>query len=247
MTSMLREIYRTSFEWAKLGGQTIEHPFGTTVYNLDHPEYGENNCLWNFDPKLADKHTYETTVKEFENLGTSCSQWVPSLAADLTSCDEYFGALGMADSPGEALLLDLDFEYEPDARLCAKPSNGETLSRVYSLQGQRSTGPVTRDKALSLLQQPNYDSYVFYWKGELAGRAGLLQVPGRVARLKSIFVGATFRRQGVASNLLRVIAAKARDLGYSYLASEVDPSNEASLECHRKVGFETQGLIHSYR
>ena len=40
---MLSEIYRTSFEWAKLGGQTIERPFGTIVYNKDHLEYGENN------------------------------------------------------------------------------------------------------------------------------------------------------------------------------------------------------------
>ena len=244
---MLSEIYRTSFEWAKLGGQTIEHSFGVTVYNLDHPEYNENNCLWYFDPELADESTFQVVVEEFENLGASCSQWVPSPSANLDLCDKYFRRHEMADSPGEGLLLHLDTEYHADARVCVKRSNKQSLSEVYSMSGQRSAGTVTRNKALSLLGIANYESYVCYWDGELAGRAGLLRVPGKVARLKSIFVGATFRRQGVGSSLIRVIATKARELGYPYLAAEVDPSNEASLECHRKVGFITAGLVHAYR
>ena len=247
VTNMLNEIYRTSFEWAKLGGQIIEHPFGVTVYNLNHPEYNENNCLWYFDPGLADESTFQVVVAEFESLGVSCSQWVPSPSANLDLCDTYFRVHEMADSPGEGLLLDLDREYHADARICVKRSNKQSLSQVYFLSGQRSTSTVTRNKALSLSGIANYESYVCYWDGELAGRAGLLRVSGKVARLKSIFVGATFRRQGVASSLIRVIATKARELGYRYLASEVDPSNEASLECHQKLGFKTAGLVHAYR
>ena len=177
----------------------------------------------------------------------SCSQWVPSTSANLDLCDNYFRVYEMADSPGEGLLLDLDREYHADARICVKRSNKKSLSQVYSLSGQRSTSTVTRNKALSLLGIANYESYVCYWDGELAGRAGLLRVPGKVARLKSIFIGATFSCQGIASSLIRVIATKARELGYRYIASEVDPSNEASLECHRRVGFTTAGLVHAYR
>ncbi len=243
---MLSEIYRTSFEWARLGGETIEHPFGVTVYNLEHPKYGENNCLWYFNPELANESTYETTVEEFNSLGVRCSQWVPSPASNLALSDDYFRVHGMTDSPGEALLLDLDREYHADPRICVQCSNQESLTQVYSLKGQRWTGNVTRNKALSLLELANYESYVCFWDGKLAGRAGLLMVPGTIARLKSIFVSDTFRRQGVASSLIRVIATTAKESGYRYLASEVDLSNEASLACHRQVGFKTAGLIHAY-
>jgi len=100
--------------------------------------------------------------------------------------------------------------------------------------------------ALSLLDQPDYRSYVCLREGVVVGRIGLLTA-GSAGRVKSIFVGSAFRRSGVASAMLRAVTNEAHERGCSVVCSEVDADNAPSLVCHAKAGFRKVGTMHTFQ
>lgn len=105
---MLSEVYRTSYEWAKLGSSSIRYSFGVMIYSVEHPANNENNCVWYFDPQAATSHAHDAVVQDFRMRGLRCSCWVPSPETDFDACEAYFSAIGLVDSPATALILELD-------------------------------------------------------------------------------------------------------------------------------------------
>lgn len=124
--------------------------------------------------------------------------------------------------------------------------NKDKLAAVYKLEGQRWHGEAAWSRALSVLEHEAYKGFVCLWGSEIIGRAGLLKTDGSMAHLKSLFVGDNTRGRGLGRLMISFIANYAIDLGYSWLASEVDVDNVASQRCHANAGFRPVGIIHSY-
>lgn len=243
----MEEVYRTSYEWAKLGGTTIEFPFGQMVYNLDQPDYKENNCFWYFDPASETDDIFGSIQSRYQKLGISCYSWIPSIHTNVAR--SFCLAHSLTDEPSVALMLTLkhnSFLTQSNINMENAASNPVALKSIYSLNGQRWSGNASQKKALSLLSLEKYESYICYWEGKLVGRVGLLKCEGNTARLKSIFIGQEFRRKGIATGMINFVANRAADLGYEKLASEVEATNEASLTCHIKAGFLQVGTMHCY-
>lgn len=120
------------------------------------------------------------------------------------------------------------------------------LEEDVELPGQRFPGDVVRRAALSVLRFDNYNSFVCLYRGQVAGRIGLLQV-GSIGRVKSIFVGSEFRRLGVATSMLSLFVTEAQQLDCTVVCSEVDIANGPSLNLHNRAGFEPVGKILTFR
>lgn len=59
----------------------------------------------------------------------------------------------------------------------------------------------------------------------------------------SIYVSPDARRQGVASQLLKVVIEDATANGYQTIVAGIDDSNEGSLKLHEKMGFNNIGTL----
>ena len=61
--------------------------------------------------------------------------------------------------------------------------------------------------------------------------------PNSVAHVNTVFVRADRRREGIASELLRVFCARAREAGAEHLTLDVDNTNEIGRAVWRQLGF----------
>jgi GNAT superfamily N-acetyltransferase len=61
--------------------------------------------------------------------------------------------------------------------------------------------------------------------------------PNRVAHVNIVYVRPERRRQGIASELLRVFSARARESGAEHLTLDVDTTNEIGRAVWRRLGF----------
>lgn len=61
--------------------------------------------------------------------------------------------------------------------------------------------------------------------------------PNSVAHVNTVFVRAHRRREGIASELLRVFSARAREAGAEHLTLDVDNTNEIGRAVWRRLGF----------
>src|SRR5487761_1320536 len=59
----------------------------------------------------------------------------------------------------------------------------------------------------------------------------------------SVYIHKDFRRKGIATTLMREIIARATNLGYHAVISIIAGSNDASVELHKKLGFEPVGYL----
>lgn len=59
----------------------------------------------------------------------------------------------------------------------------------------------------------------------------------------AVYVDARFRRQGMASALVRALIARARAQGLHLLVAGIDADNAGSMALHRKLGFEDAGVL----
>src|ERR1043166_3396561 len=59
----------------------------------------------------------------------------------------------------------------------------------------------------------------------------------------SIYVGANFRGQGIGKVLLGEIIARARAQNYHVLIGGIDSQNAASIQLHKRFGFQHAGTI----
>lgn len=59
----------------------------------------------------------------------------------------------------------------------------------------------------------------------------------------SIYVSKDYRGRGIASKLLKHLIQLAKDEGYRTMIAGIDASNNASVQLHRKWGFEHSGTL----
>ena len=248
MPSAIEGVYETSVAWAELGSEVTVRPFGRVVCNPGNPGYREFNCIWGL---TADETPLEESFAEirrhFAERDLLCFNYSPALGQDLGAFKTFFEERGYFDSPSQALVHSgaTSMRIPPEVKLVSAEDDPDLLEEVFALTGQRFPGETVRRAALSVLDLSGYRSFVCLYRGRVAGRIGLLKV-GKLARVKSIFVGRDFRRLGVATAMLNATIAEASRLGSKQVCSEVDADNVPSLQLHSKVGFEPVGTIHTF-
>jgi GNAT superfamily N-acetyltransferase len=247
--NLLQVVYATSVAWAELGSEVSDTPFGKLIMNPANPDYHERNCAWQLRAdrtSLAVTHSH--IERHFAARGLTCFNYVPALGQDLSPFEAFFGARGHRGIPSEALVYtgEASSKMLPDIQLVSAQEHPNLLGQVFELRGQRFAGDAVKRAALSLLDAPGYASYVCLHQGVVVGRVGLLVV-GAAGRVKSIFVGADFRRLGIASAMLQAVTDQAHRLGCKVVCSEVDADNLASLGCHAKAGFRSVGTMHTFQ
>jgi ribosomal protein S18 acetylase RimI-like enzyme len=64
-----------------------------------------------------------------------------------------------------------------------------------------------------------------------------VRFPNGVAHVNTVFVRADRRREGIASELLRVFSVRAREGGAEHLTLDVDSTNEIGSAVWHRLGF----------
>ena len=59
----------------------------------------------------------------------------------------------------------------------------------------------------------------------------------------SVYVHESFRRRGIASELLKSLLAHAAGQGLHLMVGAIDAANTGSIEMHRRLGFEPAGVL----
>ncbi len=70
---------------------------------------------------------------------------------------------------------------------------------------------------------------------------GAAELP--VAYLEAIYVKAEYRKTGIGEKLLALVENWAKEKGYSQIASDTELENSASIDFHKKVGFNEANRI----
>ncbi len=81
--------------------------------------------------------------------------------------------------------------------------------------------------------------------GKAVGYVGMMTVEG-ASDITNIAVLPSFRRRGIARELLSLIIQKARKLGSSVLQLEVRQGNIGALSLYRSMGFSFDGIRRGY-
>jgi aminoglycoside 6'-N-acetyltransferase I len=68
-----------------------------------------------------------------------------------------------------------------------------------------------------------------------------------IGYVEGIFVRPEFRGQGVGRSLVASAERWARERGCREFASDCRPENEASIQFHRRIGFEVEGQLVHFR
>ncbi len=142
----------------------------------------------------------------------------------------------------------------------AEPTNVETLARFFGAvaAAQSRHDPEAAETgaqgfrrsldAYNWLRSENYRLLVAYVNQEAAGYALCVRVPKADERIGFLFVDELFvlppfRRQGVASALLKRVQSLAVEMGLAGVRLLVRTGNEAARELYRRAGFRQSETI----
>ena len=81
---------------------------------------------------------------------------------------------------------------------------------------------------------------------QIVGYAGSWVVPPFECQIGNVAVSGDFRRQGVATKLLRALSDAAAEEGIKDITLEVRPSNKAAIALYEGLGFRREGLRKKY-
>ena len=100
----------------------------------------------------------------------------------------------------------------------------------------------------SKLRENQYPCYVAVNEGQIAGYGNAAPYrprPGyRWSVEDSIYVSPDYQGYGIGKSLLNTIVSKSTDLGFRQMIAVIgDSKNIASIELHRKCGFELSGTL----
>lgn len=87
---------------------------------------------------------------------------------------------------------------------------------------------------------------VAYVDGEPAGCGGLRPLDGRTMELKRFYVADKYRKQGVASAIIRHLEQQASERGYSTFLLETGDGQPEALAFYRKHGYEVVDRFGEY-
>ena len=101
------------------------------------------------------------------------------------------------------------------------------------------------------------DETTFVWEREEGGLGGFISLSVRpwaegcdaapVPYIEGWWVASDLRRQGVGRRLVETVQQWRRDRGHAELGSDVDVTNEASLDAHVALGFEPTMKLQFFR
>ena len=84
---------------------------------------------------------------------------------------------------------------------------------------------------------PDGRFYIAYLEGKAAACIALRKMNDAECELKRLYVKAEFRGQGIATALLELVIADARDIGYRFMLLDTLPALKEALKLYEKKGF----------
>lgn len=135
----------------------------------------------------------------------------------------------------------------PDAAGIAYAPLDSTQAQAVADLEQRLMGTDAWSEALVVDELPRPDRlwWVALHDGAMVGYAGAMVVDGDMQVLK-VAVDPSWRRRGIARNLLARVADGARNLGAQTASLEVRASNDGAQALYEALGFQRQGVRPRY-
>ena len=121
-----------------------------------------------------------------------------------------------------------------------RPMAAEDVPALAEIERACFSTPWSEASLAAELQKPGAVFLVAELDGETAGYAGMNWVLDE-GYMDNVAVLPAFRRQGVARALMEALAARARELGLSFLTLEVRLSNTEAAALYRGLGFREAG------
>lgn len=119
--------------------------------------------------------------------------------------------------------------------------SGGHIPRLAQIERLCFAQPWSERSLREELDNPAAVYFVAERRGRAEGYAGM-RAAGGVGYLDNVAVAPGCRRQGAATQLLRALAAYARQAGLGELTLEVRRSNAGAVALYRREGFEPAGV-----
>lgn len=130
--------------------------------------------------------------------------------------------------------------------LVIKEMRFDDLDEVCAIEVDSFIVPWTRQMFESELCSPEKSIYLVACEGkQLIGYIGLNQIQNE-GHITTLAVHRTYRRRGIASELIKQVARAALQKKIDLLTLEVRTSNIAAQNLYRKLGFKVAGLRKHY-
>ena len=131
-------------------------------------------------------------------------------------------------------------------RIRIEPMRRRHLRGVMRIEQQANPRPWSLSLFLSELRYTESRAYLVARAGhEVVGYAGLMLVAGD-GHVTNVGVEPAYRRQGIATRLMLVLARRALAEGAQALTLEVRVSNTGAQELYRRFGFAPAGIRKNY-
>lgn len=121
-----------------------------------------------------------------------------------------------------------------------RPMSDRDVEAAARLERACFSSPWSEQSLREELRNPLAALFVAQMGEELAGYAGMLSVAGE-GYVGNVAVFPEFRRQGVASALMKSLISNAGAGSLDFLSLEVRASNSAAIALYRRFGFEIAG------
>lgn len=122
----------------------------------------------------------------------------------------------------------------------AKPAD---IAAVVEIEAECFGRPWSESSFMSELDKDNCDFLVYEIDGQVAGYIIFWYILDE-AEIGNVAVSGSYRRKGIACNLLDECISKHPEVGNIYL--EVDKTNTGAICLYSKYGFQNSGYIKDY-
>jgi ribosomal-protein-alanine N-acetyltransferase len=123
------------------------------------------------------------------------------------------------------------------------------IDAIARLEQECMPSPWSRNSVAEELLSNESSRFFVAVDGEsrkIVGYAGSWVVPPFECQIGNVAVSPDFRRQGVATKLLRALSDAAAEEGIKDITLEVRPSNKAAIALYEGLGFRREGLRKKY-
>ena len=84
---------------------------------------------------------------------------------------------------------------------------------------------------------PDGRLYLAYYNGVLAGCIGLKKIDEAKCEMKRLYVRPAYRKQHIATVLVRQIISDAKSIGYKFMFLDTLPFLQGAINMYKKIGF----------
>ncbi len=122
-----------------------------------------------------------------------------------------------------------------------RPLTEEDLDAVTALEAANFSRPWSRADFEDALRKPHYLYYVAAEREKVIATAGLI-ISLDEADISNVAVADTYRRRGIAADLLTALMEAGRERGIQSYTLEVRSHNSAAIRLYEKLGFLQEGV-----